>query len=308
MSEPVIPAEFKERYEKILGEEVDKFIEYCHYPLRKCIRINTLKVEDIEGFVSELRDKWRLERVPFCDYAYFVDEDVKLGKTDEYFLGKIYIQEAASLLPPMILSPSGEDFVLDACAAPGSKTTQLAQIMENKGCIIANDISLSRIKSLVYNIELTGTLNAIVTRMDAVSFSKFPERFDKILVDVPCSCEGVVRRDWGVFNDWSVNMIRGLSYRQKRILSACLKALKREGILVYSTCTLAPEENEEVIDYALRNFDLEVEEIRVEGLKAREGILEWEGKEFDERVRKAIRIYPQDNDTEGFFIAKLRKL
>jgi NOL1/NOP2/sun family putative RNA methylase len=308
MKKPIIPKDFKARYAKILGKENKEFLKYCSLPLRKCIRINTLKVENKEEFVKELREKWKIEKVPFCDYAYFVNEGIELGKTEEYFFGKIYIQEASSLIPPIVLNPFQKDFVLDACAAPGSKTTQLAQIMDNKGCIIANDINLRRIKSLRFNIEICGALNVVVTRMNAIKFVKFPERFDKILVDAPCSCEGVIRKNWNVLSRWSLKTIRYLSYQQKKILRACLIALKKEGTLVYSTCTLAPEENEEVIDYALKNFDLEVEKIKLPNLKAREGILEWNGKKFDERISNTIRIYPQDNNTEGFFVAKLRKL
>ena len=308
MKEPIIPRYFKARYSKILGEENKEFLTYCKLPLRKCIRINTLKVEDVKKFAQSLKEKWKLEEVPFCNYAYFVNENIELGKTEEYFLGKIYVQEASSLIPPMVLNPEKKDFVLDCCAAPGSKTTQLAQIMNNEGCIVANDINYKRIKSLRYNIELIGILNVVVTRMNSLKFSKFPERFEKILVDAPCSCEGVIRKNWNVLSRWNPGVIKYMSSQQKKILKSNLIALKRGGTLVYSTCTLAPEENEEVIDDALRNFDLEVEKIKIPGLITREGILEWGNNKFDERVKESIRIWPQDNDTEGFFIAKLKKL
>lgn len=304
----IIPKDFKARYAKILGKENKEFLRYCSLPLRKCFRINTLKVENKREFIRKLKKKWKIEKVKFCDYAYFINEYIELGKTEEYFLGKIYIQEAASLLPPMILNPSKEDFILDACAAPGSKTTQLAQLMENRGCIVANDINLKRIKSLRYNIELCGVLNVVVTHMNAMKFFKIPERFDKILVDAPCSCEGVIRKNWNVLSKWNLGVIKYFSQIQKRILNSCLTALKKGGILVYSTCTLAPEENEEVIDWVLKNFELEIERIKIPKLRTRPGLIEWNGKKFDERVSKSIRIYPQDNDTEGFFIAKLKKL
>ena len=308
MKKPIIPNKFKARYSKILGIENKEFLKYCSLPLRKCIRINTLKVKDKERFIRRLKRKWKIERVPFCDYAYFVNEEVELGKTEEYFLGKIYVQEAASLIPPIALSPTEKDFVLDCCAAPGSKTTQLAQIMNNRGCIVANDINYRRIKSLRFNLELMGVMNTVVTKMDAIGFSKFQERFDKILVDAPCSCEGIIRKNWNVLSRWSPKVIKYMSSQQKKILKSCLISLKKGGVLVYSTCTLAPEENEEVIDYALKNFDLELEKIKIPGLKTREGILEWEGKRFDKRVKRCARIWPQDNDTEGFFVAKLRKV
>jgi NOL1/NOP2/sun family putative RNA methylase len=308
MKLPIIPKDFKARYAKILGEENKEFLKYCTLPLRKCIRINTLKVNDTKEFIEELKNKWKIEKVPFCNYAYFVNQELELGKTEEYFLGKIYVQEASSLIPPIVLNPSKKDFVLDSCAAPGSKTTQLAQIMNNKGCIVANDINFNRIKSLRFNLELVGAMNTVVTRMSALQFSKFPERFDKILVDAPCSCEGVIRKNWNALSRWNLRTIRYLSHQQKKILRSCFNALKKDGVLVYSTCTLTPEENEEVVDYALKNFDVKIEEIRIPIFKVRKGILEWEGKKFNEKVSKAIRIYPQDNNTEGFFVAKFRKL
>ncbi|OQX22511.1 MAG: hypothetical protein BWK75_00525 [Candidatus Altiarchaeales archaeon A3] len=308
----IFPSEFKERYSELLGDENKIFLDYCAMPLKKCIRLNTLKVKDVSKFVENLNERYKLENVPFCDYAYFID-NLNPGKMPEYFFGEIYIQEAASLIPPlaMNLNPERDEFVFDACAAPGSKTTQIAQLMNNKGCIVANDASDERIKALFFNLESYGVLNVVVTGMDLERMrtdESISKRFDKILVDAPCSCEGTVRKDRKVLSRWGVNLINFLSVQQKKIIRNAINMLKKDGILIYSTCTLAPEENEGVIDYAIRNFDVEIERVDIKNLKTREGITEWNGNDFGRDMKKCIRIYPQDNDTEGFFVAKLRKI
>ncbi len=311
MGDIVIPSEFNERYSKLLGEDNKIFLDFCKKPLKKCIRINTLKVKNTDKFIENLDERYKLEKVPFCPYAYFIDH-LNPGKMPEYFFGEIYIQDAASLIPPIALNlnPDGDEFVFDACAAPGSKTTQMAQIMNNKGCIVANDASNDRIKALFFNLESYGVMNIIVTgiNMERPVPEKLYNKFTQILVDAPCSCEGTVRKDRKVLSRWSVRLLNFLSVQQKKIIKNAINMLKKDGILVYSTCTLAPEENEEVIDYALGNFDVEVEEIEIKNLKIREGITEWNGNDLSKDLKKCIRIYPQDNDTEGFFVAKLRKI
>ncbi len=312
MQNIIIPSEFTARYFKLLGDDNINFLDFCKKPLRKCIRLNTLKVKNTGKFVENLNERYKLEKVPFCDYAYFIDSH-NPGKMPEYFFGEIYIQDAASLIPPIALNlnPDGDEFVFDACAAPGSKTTQMAQIMNNKGCIVANDASDDRIKALFFNLESYGVLNVVVTGMNLERMRTdegISERFDKILVDAPCSCEGTVRKDRKVLSRWGVNLINFLSVQQKKIIANAINMLKKDGTLVYSTCTLAPEENEGVIAHAVRNFDVEVEKIYIKNLKTREGITEWNGNDFCRDMKKCIRIYPQDNDTEGFFVAKLRKI
>ncbi len=315
MSEPIIPRLFRERYRKILGNDVKKFIEYCKKPLTKSIRINTLKIEK-ERCIDLLEARgWKLKQIPWYENGYWVVdrgksiEEEQLGNTLEHFMGYFYIQEASSMIPPVVLNPSKKDYVLDMAAAPGSKTTQMAEMMRNKGCIVANDVQISRLKILRFNIEKLGVMNAVVTRMDGRKFKKFKNRFDKVLIDAPCSSEGTIRKDWKVLSRWNIKVIKGMTSIQKRLLEAAVVCVKRGGTVVYSTCTLAPEENEAVIDYILRKFDdVDVEKVNLKGLKTREGITEWENREFDERVKFTARIWPQDNNTEGFFVAKLVKV
>jgi NOL1/NOP2/sun family putative RNA methylase len=236
----------------------------------------------------------------------------ELGKAYEHLLGYFYVQEISSMLPMLALQPKQGDFLLDLCASPGSKTTQAAAMMENTGTIIANEVSLGRIRILNTNLEKCGVMNAIVTRKDGVHFCKTIRkktkiRFDKILVDAPCSGEGTLRKSPKTFQMWNVKFIKSLSDLQKRLAVEALRILKVNGEMIYSTCTLSPEEDEEVVDFLKRNFDIEIEELSLP-LKMRCGVCEWEGKQYDESVKNACRLYPQDNNTDGFFLAKIRKL
>ncbi len=307
---PNIPRLFRERYRKILGREASIFFDYCMKPLKKSIRINTLKIDRDKCLDMIQRRGWKIKQIPWYENGFWVEDksDEQLGNTLEHFLGYYYVQEASSMIPPVVLQPEEHDFVLDLAAAPGSKTSQLAEMMKNKGCIVANDIQIQRIKVLRFNLEKLGVINAVVTRMDGRKFAKFRERFDKVLLDAPCSSEGIIRKDWKALSRWNTRFIKEMARLQRRLIDAAALTVKKNGTIVYSTCTLAPEENEAVVDYAVRRHGLVVEKIKVKGLKAREGIVEWEGKVFDESVRNCLRVWPQDNDSEGFFVAKLVKV
>lgn len=255
-----------------------------------------------EGFV--------LKSIPWNKWGFWVEDkgDVALGNTPEHFLGYFYVQEASSMIPALVLGAKEEETVLDVCAAPGSKTTQMAEMMENTGLVVANDTNISRIKALRYNLDKGGVVNTIVTRMDGAKLNRSGIEFDRVLVDAPCSCEGTVRKDWKVLSHWSEPLIFNLSRLQKHIVLNASQCLKSGGVLVYSTCTLAPEENEGVVSYLLDKVKgLSVERVEVDGLKTRDGVCEWQGDRFNEDVRDCARIYPQDNDSEGFFVAKIKK-
>ena len=235
----------------------------------------------------------------------------ELGRTLEHLLGYYYIQELASMLPVFVLKPKSEELILDLAAAPGSKTTQIASKMENKGIIIANDVNIGRIKILASNLERCGCSNTIITQKDGIILcKKLKEKnyqFDRILVDAPCSGEGTLRSSVKTYLMWNIKTIKNLPKIQKALISHALEILKPKGTLIYSTCTHAPEENEEVIDYILNKFDnIKLEEIKLP-IKSRLGITSWEDKTYNPEVKKCARVYPQDNNTEGFFIAKLKK-
>ena len=307
---------FEERMRKLLPNEKDfeAFNKIIHQKPRRFIRCNTLKIS-CEELIKRLNKKWKVEQL-FSEFPeiMLIENELEpgeLGNSVEHLLGYFYVQELSSMLPLLVLKPSPGEFVLDLCASPGSKTTQMAAMMENKGTIIANDIKLDRIKILSANLERCGVMNVVVTRNDGVGLcnrlGKKGFKFDKILLDTPCSGEGTLRSSPKTFKMWNFKVVKKLSREQKKLFAYALRALKKGGEIVYSTCTHAPEENEAVVDFAVRNFPVEIEEI-VLPLKCRPGVLEWYGERFSDEVCKSCRIYPHDNDSEGFFIAKFKLL
>jgi NOL1/NOP2/sun family putative RNA methylase len=300
------PQGFRKKFEEILKDEFP-LLEMClHKRARDCIRVNTLKIS--RGELKERLEKigWKLEEVPWYENAFFVETEGSLAKTNEFFLGYYYIQDAASLVPVIVLNPRPGEIVLDACASPGSKTTFIAELMKNEGLIIANDVTPKRIKALSFNLQKIGATNVVVTMMDARNIKRLGIKFDKILLDVPCSSSGTFISSFRVLQFWSQHVVERLSKLQKQLLKAAVEVLKEEGVLVYSTCSLDPEENEENLEYAVKKLGLKPEPIEVRGLKYRRG-LEAYGKRRFEYSKFAIRFYPFDNLTEGFFVCKLRK-
>lgn len=307
---------FVERMEALLGEdEAKEFFDISYTKTPVSIRCNTLKIT-----VEELKERlegygWKIKQ-PFDEFpeVMVVESALKpgeLGKTKEHLLGYYYVQEISSMLPMLALKPEAGELILDLCASPGSKTTQAAAMMGNEGTIIANEISMGRIGILNSNLERCGVMNTIVTRKEGVALcnrflKKSQIRFDKILVDAPCSGEGTLRKSPKTFLMWNVNMIKKIAGVQRQLAGAAMKVLKVGGEMIYSTCTLAPEEDEMIVDYLIKNFDVEIEKINLP-LKFRCGVCEWEGKSLDKGVEKCLRLYPQDNDTDGFFVAKIVK-
>lgn len=302
---------FEERMRKLI-EDYDKFAEISKKPSLNSIRANTLKIKP-EELKERLEAKgWKISQ-PFSHYPeiMIIDEWLapgELGKSIEHLLGYYYVQEISSMLPILALAPKPGELLLDLCAAPGSKTTQASSMMKNSGTILANDKEMGRISILSSNIERCSCTNVIVTRHDAVQLclrlQKLGMKFDKILLDVPCSGEGNIRSNPKTLLMWNEKMIKKLSRLQKKIISSAIPLLKPEGELVYSTCTHAPEENEENVNFLIDKFSMEVQRVSLP-IKTRCGITEWENTKFSKEVEKACRVYPQDNDTEGFFLAKL---
>ena len=290
---------FLDRYKELT--DINEFKKYCSIDLRKSIRVNTLKIS-VKDFLK--RTELNLEKVKWCNEGFFVKDRVTLGNLNDHFLGYFYVQEAASMLPPLVLDI--KDKILDMCAAPGSKTGQIAGMMKNKGLIIANDSNYLRLKALTLNLQRMGVANVVVTNIKGY-FIK--ERFDSILLDAPCSGTGAIRKSPGTVEIYNPNMIRKLCADQKGLINNAFKILNKGGSLVYSTCSLEPEENEGVIDFLLKRYDdAKIEKIKFKGLKTSDAILDFEGKKYNKEIRKTARIWPQDNDTEGFFVAKIRKL
>ncbi len=304
MGEGMIPADFVERYKDIT--DVELLCACLEQPLPKSFRINTLKAE--RAMVLERFKEYgiSLKAVPWYEDAFIADKH-DIGLTLEHFVGAIYVQELVSMLPPVLVADCLQEWskVLDGCAAPGSKTTQLAALMRNKGLIVANDIDYVRIKALKSNIERCGVFNTAITNYD---LRRFPNmRFDVVLLDAPCSAEGTARKNEEVFYLWSVKKILNASRLQKQLILRAFDLLKPGGVLLYSTCTLAPEENEEVVDFLLSKRNAYLEEVEIKGWRYDRALEEWQGKRFSEEVSKAVRIWPHQNDSGGFFIARIRK-
>lgn len=239
-------------------------------------------------------------------------EPGELGRALEHLLGYYYIQELASMLPVIALKPKKNQMILDLCSAPGSKTTQLASEMNNTGTIFANEISMGRLKILASNLERCGVSNTIITKKDGAALSNKLKKqnieFDRILVDAPCSGEGTLRSSLKTYLMWNIKTIKNLPKIQKNLFLFAFEILKKHGEIIYSTCTHAPEENEEVVNSILKELGnkIKLEKISL-SIKTREGITSWQNKKYSNEVKKCARIYPQDNNTEGFFIAKFRK-
>lgn len=301
--------EFEERYSSLLGSEnFNCFKDYSSRYIRKSIRVNTLKIS-VDNLKKRLEKDWILEQVPWCNEGFWIKyrhgDRFDIGNLPEHQLGYIYVQDAASMIPPVVLLPEKKDIVLDCCAAPGSKTSQLAQYMDNNGLIIANDSQGKRLSALGINLQRCGVHNAIITKMDA---ARFPLKgFDKILVDAPCSGTGTIRRNYKIADMWSPGLVGRMVSDQKKLVQRAFEALKSGGVLVYSTCTLEPEENEGVVSWLLDKYpEADIGDINLD-INRSAAIVSFDKKEYDKRVSKCLRIYPQDNDSEGFFVAKIIK-
>ena len=306
--EIVFKPRFIERYSKLtVWEEFKK----CSLSfLRRSIRANTLKIS-VNNLKERLEKNWNLEQVPWCREGFWIEHIKKerrdIGNLIEHSLGYFYTQEAASMIPPIVLEPKPNDIILDMAASPGSKTTQIAQYMENKGILMANDYTIERMKPLSINLQRCGVTNAVITLMEGQWFKKSGIEFDKILVDAPCSGTGTIRKSLKTIGIWNPDMVRRLSATQRQLIETGFNLLKENGTLVYSTCSLEPEENEEVVDFLINKYEnAKLEEIKLK-LKRSPAILEFDNKKYNEEIKKCLRIWPQDNDTEGFFVAKIRK-
>jgi len=301
---------FIERYEKLTNFE--EFKKYSLSFLRRSIRVNTIKIT-IDELKKRLEKNWVLDQIPWCNEGFYIEHRKKerrdIGNLIEHSLGYFYTQEAASMIPPLVLEPNENDTVLDIAASPGSKTTQLASIMKNKGILIANDYKIIRLKPLSINIQRCGITNCIITLMRGQWYNKSNIEFDKILVDAPCSGTGTIRKSLKTLRIWNPNMVKRLSITQKQLIDTAFNILKQDGTLVYSTCSLEPEENEAIIDFLLNKFEnAKLEEIKLMSINKGNIILNFEKQKYNEEIKKCLRIWPQDNDTEGFFVAKIKKL
>ncbi|GIU36693.1 ribosomal RNA small subunit methyltransferase F [Shewanella schlegeliana] len=291
---------------------MEDFIAYSNKPLRLSIRVNTLKISS-DNFIDLMTQKgWHFDPIPWCKDGFWVtlNQDIQLGNTIEHLQGLFYIQEASSMLPPTALfdvitneglqNASCDNIVLDMASAPGSKTTQIAALMHNQGLLVANEYSASRVKVLHANVARMGVANCALTHFDARVFGEYMfETFDSILLDAPCSGEGTIRKDPDALKNWDNNDAKGIVETQKALIESAFLALKVGGSLVYSTCALSRQENQDVCHHLRTLYGEAVEFVSLTELfpQAEKACTE-EG---------FLHVWPQLYDSEGFFVAKIRK-
>jgi NOL1/NOP2/sun family putative RNA methylase len=268
---------------------------------RQAIRVNFMNVRgvDVVGRLKGLG--FELEEIPFIHGGYWiVRSEFSVGATVEYLLGYYSVQEAAAQVPATLFTDLKGKTVLDACAAPGGKTVQMVDLMDNTGVIVALDVNKRRLEALANQLERCRVKNTVVYQLDARHVSKLRVRFDRILLDVPCSGNFATDKDW--FKRRTLRDVERNARLQRQILAEAAKVLKDDGEIVYATCSLEPEENELNIDWAVRNLGLETVEIDCYGEEAPTEVF---GMKLDDSVRNCRRIWP--GKTQGFFVCKLIK-
>ena len=298
----IFPEKFEARMRAMLKGEYGDFERAMNTsPLFSGIRINTLKDGAREAV---LREFGNMESVPWCADGYYADKNVISGNHPYHIAGLFYFQEPSAMSTVSALPIEKGDYVLDLCAAPGGKATQAAAKMNGEGLLVANEINKSRARILSDNIERLGIKNAVVINETPQRLAeRYPRFFDKIIVDAPCSGEGMFRKEPQAVTEWSAEHVSSCAERQKNILSSAMQMLRGGGMLVYSTCTFAPEENEKVCAYLLDNFKVEL--VKPENLGAlSEGVTEWSGSNHD--MTKTRRVFPHRQNGEGHFVAPFR--
>ena len=311
-----LPREFEIKMKKLLGAEYEEFLASYDRPRNFGLRVNVDKIS-MEEF--EEKAPFHLTKIPWTENGYYYEEQDMPARHPFYYAGLYYLQEPSAMTPASRLVSQPGDRVLDLCAAPGGKATELGARLHGKGVLVANDISASRAKALLKNVEVFGIRNSfIVNEVPAKLAENFPEFFDKILVDAPCSGEGMFRKDPAVAKVWDGNKPFECAKQQKEIITRAAQMLAPGGDLLYSTCTFSPEENEQVIQFLLDSReDMEIREIKpFDGFApgrpevAYEG---WDSEESDNRktgsadLKKCVRIWPHKMAGEGHFLALLRK-
>ena len=279
------------------------FLEKMEKPPTQYIRVNTLKTGR-DDLVRRLESKgFDLGGTAISEVLAVKKAPMATGATTEYLLGHYYIQDLSSCMAVEALDVEENQSVLDIAAAPGGKTTFMAQRMKNTGYIAALEPVERRARSLSFNLARCGVSNTCVFRMGGLDAEKLGGKFDRVLLDAPCSCEGVIAKDATRKTSHSPKDVDYCAGRQEHLVEAAAKMVRPGGILVYSTCSFAPEENEMVVDWLLRKHgNVSVEQFA----HGSEGLASFGGIDFDGQVKNTRRLYPHLHDATGFFIARLR--
>jgi NOL1/NOP2/sun family putative RNA methylase len=291
------------RFERFVPN-LDKFLASMEEPPRAYIRVNTLRI-NANALMKRLTDKgFMLRETDLPDCLEVTAEPYSIGASAEYLLGYFYIQDKSSVIPPLALAPRAGDVVIDMAASPGGKTTQMAQMMDNKGLLLATEVEVARIAGLRSNLGRCGVMNTALFHMDAREIAKLVLKDAQILLDAPCTGEGVIARDRTRKTSRGTEDIQYCSGLQEELIDAAHACLKPGGVLVYSTCSFAPEENECNVDYAIKKYGMKVEPLPY----GEPGLETFGGLRFDPQVRNARRLYPHLHGTLGFFVARLKNV
>lgn len=299
-----LPVLFQEQMHSLLGEEFEEYLASYSQKRLYGLRVNTSKIS-VEEFLKI--SPFHLEPIPWISNGFYYDGTVeKPAKHPYYFAGLYYLQEPSAMTPANILPIRPGDCVLDLCAAPGGKSTELAAKLKGTGVLVSNDISNSRAKALLKNLELFGISNAVIVSENPHKLAeKFPAYFDKILIDAPCSGEGMFRKDSSVMRNWSENSHATFAKLQREIVLEALKMLKPGGMLVYSTCTFHPEENEQTVQFMLNHCP----QLHLLDIPSYSGFAKGrpELAGGNPELEKCVRIFPHRMYGEGHFVALMQK-
>ncbi len=302
-----LPQKYCEKMQELLGEEYDAYEKSLSQDSYAAIRVNTNKIsltdwQNICPFSGT--------NVPWTEKGQYYDPAAdQPGKHPYYFAGLYYIQEPSAMIPATLLPVKPGDRILDLCAAPGGKATEIASKLQGEGLLVANDISVSRAMALAKNLQMAGAANALVTAEEPAHLAEyFPEYFDGILIDAPCSGEGMFRRDPHMVKDWIAHGPEYYAQIQREILRSAYQMLCSGGFMVYSTCTFSPLEDEELIGWFLAEFsDMRICPVKRWPMFA-EGRPEWAGAYQTDSLRDAVRIFPHKARGEGHFAVLLQKV
>ena len=293
MKSSYFPKQFIDKYEKLLGEEWPAFLASIEQKRPKAFWVNTnlATVDEVRASLEKRGIKFH--NFPFHSQAFYI-EYRKPSELVEYQQGKISLQEKASMLPVVALAPKKTDTVFDTCAAPGMKTVQLSNLA---GKVIATDVHSKRFGTLEKIKKNFALENVELKRIDFRNIKR-NKRFDKVLLDAPCSSEGLIRKQREALVSWSPGLVYKKAGTQKHLIVRAFDYLKEGGEMIYSTCSFAPEEDEDIVNFLLeKRSEAEVIPVQLKGMKIRENKL----------CKNCVRLYPQDNDTQQFFLAKIRK-
>ena len=310
----MLPQVFLERMQGLLGSEYEEFLVSFDHEKYQALRLNPLKLRTESGRTDDstvieekIQQTFRLHPVPWADNGYYYTKEDQPGKHPWHEAGLYYIQEPSAMAPVTLLSPQPGERILDLCAAPGGKSTQIASAMEGEGLLVTNEIHPARAKILSENVERMGIRNACVLNETLEHLADiFEEYFDRILVDAPCSGEGMFRKDKKMVKAWEEHGPEFFSNLQRNIILQAARMLKPGGLMLYSTCTFDPSENERIIEHLKKEYP----EFHVLPMENYEGFcpgIPEVTEEKDEELKKTVRIFPHKMKGEGHYVALLQK-